>query len=423
MALNSKTVIKLVDLICEGPIEGIVGKRDGVFLNETPATSKDLRKVDFEERLGTLRQPMLSDRSGFATTTTSIINVEQQVGENYSETPDANNVVNPDDRKYGVGKVIQQVNDPEADYVQLIFTIPRLFSTAVEGLARGQLFPAKIRLEIKIAEEGQGFVDVSDNLESQIIEGIATSAYQFKTSPIDLECELGGKRPPWRIKVKKLNFRSVTGDREDAFEIKTSDLVELPSTTPLADGRADTIVWNSIIVGKYVKTNYSGTAIAALSLDAEEYSSLPSRSYEVKGRKLAIPHNSCAGIDGALIYNDNIPFNGSLKTNKEWTTCPVCCFYDMLINKRYGAGNFINADNVSWVDLIEISKYCNQQIDLGNGQTEPRFAINTAISTQADAYSVIQDLASVFRGIVYWRSNTVQLAADHGNLDGTTMTC
>jgi predicted phage tail protein len=35
MALNSTSVIKIVDLLCEGPIEGIVGNNKGVFLDET----------------------------------------------------------------------------------------------------------------------------------------------------------------------------------------------------------------------------------------------------------------------------------------------------------------------------------------------------------------------------------------------------
>ena len=31
MALNSTSVIKIVDLLCEGTIEGIVGGRKGIF--------------------------------------------------------------------------------------------------------------------------------------------------------------------------------------------------------------------------------------------------------------------------------------------------------------------------------------------------------------------------------------------------------
>ena len=36
MALNSTSVIKIVDLLCEGPVQGIDGGTKGIFLDETP---------------------------------------------------------------------------------------------------------------------------------------------------------------------------------------------------------------------------------------------------------------------------------------------------------------------------------------------------------------------------------------------------
>ena len=36
MALNSESVIKIVDLLCEGPIQGLAVEGESVFLDETP---------------------------------------------------------------------------------------------------------------------------------------------------------------------------------------------------------------------------------------------------------------------------------------------------------------------------------------------------------------------------------------------------
>ena len=36
MALNSSSVIKIIDLLCEGPIQGLVNGKQGIFLNDTP---------------------------------------------------------------------------------------------------------------------------------------------------------------------------------------------------------------------------------------------------------------------------------------------------------------------------------------------------------------------------------------------------
>jgi hypothetical protein len=110
-------------------------------------------------------------------------------------------------------------------------------------------------------------------------------------------------------------------------------------------------------------------------------------------------------------------FNGSLGS-AVWTTCPVCIFYDLLTNKRFGAGHFIQASNLSWVDLYPLAQYANELINVP-GADEPRFACNVQVSSQAEAYTVLQDFASVFRGMMYWQSNVIQVTGDHGNLDGT----
>ena len=408
MALNSKTTIKTIDLICEGPIEGIQG-REGVYLNETSAVDKDVQREDFEQRKGYLKQDTFEGEK----TTVIPVQVGQLIGENFSEELNASGERVPGkDDNYGEGYVIQTVTDLEADFVELVFTVPKLYSTAVEGLARGQLFPAKIKMKVDIQSSGGPYIVRFE----KTIEGISTSGYQFKTPKIELDF-FPGVGGPWNIRVSKLKF----DNPEDAFEIKRTDLVDLPKkTTSLQQGRGDVLEWSQILIHKRGNVNYAGTACAALSLDSEQFQSLPSRAYDVKGLKVKIPSNATPREDGSLEFS-SLPFDGRLKTKEQWTTCPVCCFYDMLINRRYGAGDFIDADNISWIDLIGIAKYCNELITTANGRQEPRFAINTVIGTQADAYSVIQDLASVFRGMVFWKSDTIQLAADHGNLDGSDL--
>ena len=425
MAFNSKTNLKILDLIAEGPIQGIVGGLPGVYLDETQVTRDnfDVQDVAFESRNGGPRQPGLT--TNFVRNTTQIIAVNQQVGQSYSEKVNANNEVTRKD--YGEGKLIRTITDSEVDEVQLVFNVPRLFCTGVEGLARGQLFPARIRFEVAIQEKGGSYrvIEVrpagelrdDEIFNDNIFTGISTNGYQIKTQRISLANSQGRKNGPWNIRVRKLKF----DNPEKAFEIRAGELIDLPRSTPLQQGRADVLVWDYIIASKKARLNYRNSAIAFLSISAEQYNSLPARAYDVKGTKVKIPSNAAVRDDGSLIFNDAIPFDGQLSDGLHWTTCPVCCFYDMITNSRYGAGDFVDESNISWIDLIDIAKYCNEQIDRGDGKTEPRFALNTSISSEADAYSVIQDLASVFRGMVYWRADTIQLAADHGNLDGTAL--
>jgi len=427
MALNSKTNLKIIDAICEGPIEGLVDKHKSVFLNETLVTRKQITErendpplVSYAERDGTATQSGFNESSLLSDVTTTIIPVSEQVGKNYSEeVNDSNEVIS---RDYGAGNVVRAVNDSEAAFVQLVFNVPKLFCVAAEGLARGQLFFAQIKIEIGIQDAEGRYNPINVLVEGQnranVIKGIANSQYQFKTQPIYLANAKGKRKAPYNIRVKKLEFDNA----EDAFEISFKNLEDLPEKTPLANKRADTLIWSSIIVGKRIRTTYPNTALVHLSIDSEEYNTLPARAYDIRGLKVKIPSNAIVDrtndrLDGRLKFDTEKPFDGSLKEGKEWTTCPVCCFYDLLTNTRYGAGDFITPENLNWVDLIELAKYCNEIVETPDGN-EPRFAINTVLGSQVGAYEVLQDMASVFRGMLFWKADNVQITADHGNLGG-----
>jgi predicted phage tail protein len=430
MPLNSKTNLKLIDALCEGPIDGLVSGRNSVFLNETKVTREQQKveeAVSFATRRGVRKQGSFDESSLLSDAQTTIIDVNEQIGKNYSETLNANNRVK--ERDYGEGQVVREITDTDADFVQLVFTVPKLYCVAPEGLARGQLFFARIKLELSIQDKDGSYnkvnIKAEGAIERNIIKGISTSSYQFKTQPINLKNKKGERKAPYRIRVKKLAFGNTDEQKERAFEIKFTDLEDLPQKTSLADKRADTIFWTSIIVGKRFKTNYPFTALVHLSIDSEEYNTLPARAYEVRGMKVKIPSNATPLADGSLYFGglptsdsdstSTVPFDGSLKDGRFYTTCPVCCFYDLLTNKRYGCGDFIDESNVNWVDLIEIAKYCNETVSTPEGK-EPRFAINTVLGSQAEAYNVLQDMASVFRGMLFWKADNVQIAADHGEL-------
>ena len=59
MALNSTSVIKLVDLLCEGPIEGLVGNRDGIFVEETQVDNFSNNDISYDFKPGVRTQNQL----------------------------------------------------------------------------------------------------------------------------------------------------------------------------------------------------------------------------------------------------------------------------------------------------------------------------------------------------------------------------
>src|SRR5690606_38898594 len=87
-------------------------------------------------------------------------------------------------------------------------------------------------------------------------------------------------------------------------------------------------------------------------------------------------------------------------------------FYDLVLSPLYGLGEQVNASMIDRYALYQIAVYCDQLVSDGNGGTEPRFTCNVYIQSQADALRVVNDLASVFRGMAYWANNLIVPVAD-----------
>ncbi|MCT8533235.1 phage tail protein, partial [Glaesserella parasuis] len=78
-------------------------------------------------------------------------------------------------------------------------------------------------------------------------------------------------------------------------------------------------------------------------------------------------------------------------------------------NKLAGLGQRLGDYGIDKFQLYQIAQYCDQQVPDGYGGVEPRMVANLWLTEQRDAYSVISDMASVFRAIVMW--NGTQLTA------------
>ena len=85
MSLHSKTNLKLIDAIGEGPIEGLVHHRKGVFLDETAVTFEQTKKnIVIRQREGSPEQ-LQFEEGLFANAATEIQAIGRQIGRNYEE--------------------------------------------------------------------------------------------------------------------------------------------------------------------------------------------------------------------------------------------------------------------------------------------------------------------------------------------------
>ncbi|MGS5500624.1 host specificity protein J, partial [Citrobacter sp. SL156] len=80
----------------------------------------------------------------------------------------------------------------------------------------------------------------------------------------------------------------------------------------------------------------------------------------------------------------------------------------------FGLGQRIDATQIDKWELYRIAQYCDQPVPDGRGGsgTEPRFRCNVYIQDRNDAWTVLRDLAGIFRGMAYWGDNKMYVLAD-----------
>lgn len=180
--------------------------------------------------------------------------------------------------------------------------------------------------------------------------------------------------------------------------------------TRITDDSTSSALANDLYFDSYsevvdAKLSYPNSAIVGVRIDSSQFSQIPSRSYLVDGRYIRVPSNYNATLRTySGVWNGT--FVPAVSNNPAWI------LYDILISKRFGLGNYIAAAQIDKAKLYQIAKYCDEFVPDGFGGTEPRFVINTAIQTQADAYKLISDISSVFRGMAYWAGGMVGMTQD-----------
>jgi hypothetical protein len=231
----------------------------------------------------------------------------------------------------------------------------------------------------------------------------------------------------WVLKiVGKLN----QGSYIESFEWLGLDKVSVPETTigweieitPLHYESVDINIANKANVDSVTeiydeKLIYPNTAAILTNFDARFFTTIPQRSYDTRLLKVKIPSN----------YNPYTrtyqgTWNGEFVL--AWTDNPAWCFYDMITNNRFGLGKYFDSKYVDKWTLYEISKYCDELVKSKRSNTsnnvdqsqiadvEPRFTCNLLFSTREDAYKIINDMASIFRGIVYYTAGLIFASQD-----------
>lgn len=267
----------------------------------------------------------------------------------------------------------RHISDPNIDAVRLKLMIPQLTS---QNTSTGDLETHTVTVAWEVSTDGGAFVE---------LPGARVTVNGKTLSPYITGIRLALPKPGafWDVRLRR-----ITPDEESAADVSNTIF---SSITELID----------------TKINYSNSAVLGVEIDAQQFGSqIPARSYLMKGLKIRIPEN----YDPIARTYSPSTWNGVFKI--AWTNNPAWVLYDILTNERYGLGRDIEPEGVDKFALFEIGKYCDGNVFDGQGGFGPRYTFNGVINSKAEAYAVVNTIASNMRSMVYWAQGQIVVTQD-----------
>lgn len=352
----------VVEILSEGPIEGLVKGEQSIFFDKTPLGNEDDTKnfegVTWAFVNGSQNQGFLPDtlEEGLTSETNVDIDVKKAL-------PVTRSFVNPqvDAVRVRIGLQIQTYTDD------------------------GSILGGNIHFKIFLRQGAAGsFVEVLNEIKQNVrFSSLTEFEYQF---PVDNQ---NGVTDQFFIRVER-----VTDDIEDSKQIS---VLRFQSFTEVINN---------------AKIAYVNTACIDVQFLADQFGSVPQRAYEIGGRTVAIPTNAVVNTEDRGLDFNNAIWDGTLYEPPLATSDPAWQLYDLLTNERYGTGAQITPCQVSIYDLYEISRYNNELIPSGFGTTERRFRCNTVLQTKQSAHEFINAIMGNCRAQYYWDGSCIRFWQD-----------
>jgi predicted phage tail protein len=351
-SLQSVQYASVLDLLCEGEIQGLDDGLKSVYLDGTPilgpSGGSNFTGYTTDFRAGTQAQSYIAATNG--TESENGVNVEVT-----NATP-----------------VVRTVTDTDVDRVRVTIQLPALQIIEDDGDIIGH----SVRVQVQVQYNGGGYTTVVDDT----ISGKTTNSYQR-----DYLLTLSGSFP---VDIRLVR---VSADESSAR-------------------RQNRTFWFSYTEILDEKLRYPNSALSFLRFDSRQFDNIPTRKYLIRGMKVRLPSN--ATVDTS-VYKGRVTYagvwNGTFGA-ATWCADPAWCLWDLMTNTRYGAS--IPEATLDKFDFYAISQYCNELVSNGFGGLEPRFQCHMLLNNRDEIYNVIQEFVSLFRGIAYYGAGSMVVLQD-----------
>lgn len=260
------------------------------------------------------------------------------------------------------------VTNKQLSAVRVKILMPRGVTTKENG----DMVGVAVKWAVDMAVDGGSYQEVL----LDTIDGKTLSGYD-KTKRIDL--------PAFNSQVL-LRVRRVTPDSNDS---RVVDAINIQSYAEVIDA----------------KFRYPLTGLVYVEFNSELFPQIPSISTKKKWKLINVPSN----------YNPELreysgTWDGSFK--KAWSNNPAWVLYDLITNQRYGLDQRELGIAVDKWSLYDAGQYCDQKVPDGHGGLEPRYLCDVVIQSQVEAYNLVRDICSIFRGMSFWNGESLSIVID-----------
>jgi predicted phage tail protein len=351
-SLQSVQYASVLDLLCEGEIQGLDDGLKSVYLDGTPILGpggvSNFSGYTTVFRNGTQSQDYIAGTQG--TESENAVNVEVTNG-----TP-----------------IVRTISDINVDRVRVTIQLPALQIIEDDGDIIGHA----VQIQLQVQYNGGGYTTVVDDT----ISGKTTNSYQR-----DYILNLNGNFP---VDIRMLRVSA------DEGSVRRQNLTYWFSYTEILDE----------------KLRYPNSALSFLRFDSRQFNNIPARKYLIRAIKVQLPSN--ATVDTST-YLGRVTYAGVWDGTfgaATWCADPAWCLWDLMTDNRYGAG--IPTSSLDKFDFYAISQYCNALVSNGFGGQEPRFQCHLLLNNRNEIYNVIQEFVSLFRGIAYYGAGSMVVLQD-----------
>ncbi|MBW1249779.1 phage tail protein [Pseudomonas tolaasii] len=263
---------------------------------------------------------------------------------------------------------VQSLTNLQLSAARIRLATPRLASQDNEGNINGY----SIQYAVDVATDGGAYQEVLVGAMS----GKTTTRYE-RSLRIDLPPATSG----WLIRVRRITPNQNTD--------KIADSLFIAGYTQVIDA----------------KLRYPNTALLFIEFDAEQFTNIPAVTVKCKARRWQVPSNY---DPVARTYSG--AWDGTMK--EAWTNNPAWITYGICTQDRFGLGRRIKPWMVDKWELYRIAQYCDQMVPNGADGVEPRFLCDMNLQGKADAWSLLRDIAGIYRGMTYWAQGQLVMQAD-----------